>query len=124
MRKEVPEIGWGRFHVLPIRQPGDPGCCATSGATTRSCSCTTSATSRSSSSFPAQASHGRSGLLVNLLSEDHSVAGTDGKHHLQLERYGYRWYPRRRTGLPAPAQRGLGMPAHDAETVNSRCGDH
>ena len=31
-------------------------------------------------------------LLVNLLSEDHSEAGPDGKHHLLLEAYGYRWY--------------------------------
>ena len=38
------------------------------------------------------ANHDRSGLLVNLLSEDHSVAGTDGKHCLQIERYGYRWF--------------------------------
>ena len=31
-------------------------------------------------------------LLVNLLTEDHSQAGEDGKHHLLLEAYGYRWY--------------------------------
>jgi maltose alpha-D-glucosyltransferase / alpha-amylase len=32
------------------------------------------------------------GLLVNLLSEDHSVAQPDGRHRLMLEAYGYRWY--------------------------------
>ena len=32
------------------------------------------------------------GLLVNLLSNDHSRAAEDGKHHLVLEPYGYRWY--------------------------------
>jgi maltose alpha-D-glucosyltransferase/alpha-amylase len=31
-------------------------------------------------------------LLVNLLSEDHSRAGEDGKHRLVIEAYGYRWY--------------------------------
>jgi maltose alpha-D-glucosyltransferase/alpha-amylase len=31
-------------------------------------------------------------LLINLLTEDHSRAGEDGKHHLLLEAYGYRWY--------------------------------
>jgi maltose alpha-D-glucosyltransferase/alpha-amylase len=31
-------------------------------------------------------------LLVNLLAEDHSHAGDDGKHRLMLEAYGYRWY--------------------------------
>jgi maltose alpha-D-glucosyltransferase/alpha-amylase len=31
-------------------------------------------------------------LLINLLSEDHSQAGDNGKHRLVLEAYGYRWY--------------------------------
>ncbi len=31
-------------------------------------------------------------VLSNLLSEDHSRAGADGKHRLVLEGYGYRWY--------------------------------
>jgi maltose alpha-D-glucosyltransferase/alpha-amylase len=91
MRKEVPEIGWGRFFVLPCDNPailllryewrnnavlfvhnldGEP----------------------LELSFPAQASHGHPGLLVNLLSEDHSTAGADGNHCLQIERYGYRWF--------------------------------
>ncbi len=34
--------------------------------------------------------------LVNLLSEDHSRADAQGKHHLLLEAYGYRWYRARR----------------------------
>lgn len=29
---------------------------------------------------------------MNLLTESHSNAGEDGKHHLVLEGYGYRWY--------------------------------
>ena len=29
---------------------------------------------------------------MNLLTEDHSRAGDDGKHHVVLEGYGYRWY--------------------------------
>src|SRR5689334_17131743 len=36
------------------------------------------------------APHGR--MLVNLLSEDHSRAGEDGRHRLVMEPYGYRWY--------------------------------
>jgi maltose alpha-D-glucosyltransferase/alpha-amylase len=31
-------------------------------------------------------------VLVNLLSEDHSLAGEDGRHQLVIEPYGYRWY--------------------------------
>jgi maltose alpha-D-glucosyltransferase/alpha-amylase len=30
--------------------------------------------------------------LINLLAEDHSRAGKDGKHTLLIEGYGYRWY--------------------------------
>jgi maltose alpha-D-glucosyltransferase/alpha-amylase len=30
--------------------------------------------------------------LINLLSEDHSVATDSGKHCILLEPYGYRWY--------------------------------
>jgi maltose alpha-D-glucosyltransferase/alpha-amylase len=91
MRKEVPEIGWGDFTVLKVRDPAvlalrydwrnnsvlflhnlheqpreillDP---RVSGA------------------------HGK--LLVNLLAEDHSRANESGKHRIVLEGYGYRWY--------------------------------
>jgi len=36
---------------------------------------------------------GREGrVLVNLLGDDHSRAADDGRHHLLLEAYGYRWY--------------------------------
>ncbi|MFL5180661.1 MAG: trehalose synthase, partial [Microvirga sp.] len=31
-------------------------------------------------------------VLSNLLSDDHSWVGQDGKHRLVLEGYGYRWY--------------------------------
>jgi maltose alpha-D-glucosyltransferase/alpha-amylase len=31
-------------------------------------------------------------VLVNLLSDNHSRAGKNGKHQLLLEAYGYRWY--------------------------------
>ena len=91
MRKEVPEIGWGDFAVLKIRDPAvlalrydwrnnsvlflhnlheqareivlDPGVPRTQGQ-----------------------------LLVNLLAEDHSRANDSGKHRIMLEGYGYRWY--------------------------------
>ena len=31
-------------------------------------------------------------LLVNLLTDEHSRSREDGRHHLLLEAYGYRWY--------------------------------
>jgi maltose alpha-D-glucosyltransferase/alpha-amylase len=91
MRKEVPEIGWGTFCELPVDNPAILALryewrnnavlfvhnLGAEPAEVR---------------LPAQESHGRSGLLANLLSEDHSQAGDDGNHVLQLERYGYRWY--------------------------------
>jgi maltose alpha-D-glucosyltransferase / alpha-amylase len=30
--------------------------------------------------------------LINLLTENHSQAAEDGKHHVLLEAYAYRWY--------------------------------
>jgi maltose alpha-D-glucosyltransferase / alpha-amylase len=91
MRKEVPEIGWGDFTVLKVRDPAvlalrydwrnnsvlflhnlheqpreilvDPG---------------------------VSREHGK--LLVNLLAENHSRANKSGKHRIMLEGYGYRWY--------------------------------
>ena len=91
MRKEVPEVGWGDFQVLPIRDPaifairydwrnnsvlfvhnldGIPREIA----------------------FRTGLPDAQGRLLVNLLTEDHSQGGEDGKHHLLLEAYGYRWY--------------------------------
>jgi maltose alpha-D-glucosyltransferase / alpha-amylase len=91
MRKEVPEIGWGDFTILKIRDPAvlavrydwrnnsvlflhnlheqpreiliDPN---------------------------VKREHGK--LLVNLLAEDHSRSNDSGKHRIMLEGYGYRWY--------------------------------
>ena len=91
MRKEVPEIGWGDFSVLKVRNSAvlalrydwrnnsvlflhnldeeprevlvDPG---------------------------VSGEHGE--LLVNLLSDVHSKADKFGKHRVVLEGYGYRWY--------------------------------
>jgi maltose alpha-D-glucosyltransferase/alpha-amylase len=91
MRKEVPEVGWGDFEVLSIR---DPAVLAIRydwrnnsvlfvhnfDAIPREVGFSTGL----------RGNEGR--LLINLLTEDHSRAGEDGKHHLLLEAYGYRWY--------------------------------
>jgi maltose alpha-D-glucosyltransferase/alpha-amylase len=91
MRKEVPEIGWGTYKVLPsgasevlvIRYdwrnnavivihnlaaaPLEIRLAITSGK-------------------------GQERNLINLLSENHSYADGRGRHHIVLEPYGYRWY--------------------------------
>ena len=94
MRKEVPEIGWGDFTVIALSDPavlimrydwrnnwvlfvhnldGTPREIAFSVGLAGE-----------------NARHGDE--LVNLLSEDHSRAGKDGRHRLVIEGYGYRWY--------------------------------
>jgi maltose alpha-D-glucosyltransferase / alpha-amylase len=91
MRKEVPEVGWGDFVVIPMRNPAvlvmrydwrnnsvlfvhnfDPEPHEIPFAT------------------GVQGEHGD--LLVNLLGTEHSKPGDDGKHHLVIEGWGYRWY--------------------------------
>jgi len=91
MRKEVPEIGWGDFQVLPIRDPAI-------FAVRYDWRNNSVLFVHNLDSIPREIafSTGLSGdqgrLLVNLLSEDHSRAADNGKHHLLLEEYGYRWY--------------------------------
>jgi maltose alpha-D-glucosyltransferase/alpha-amylase len=91
MRKEVPEIGWGDFEVLPIRDPAILAIRYDWRNNSVLFVHNLSDTPREvafSANVPGDA--GR--LLVNLLTEDHSRAGDDGRHHLLLEAYGYRWY--------------------------------
>ena len=91
MRKEVPEIGWGDFQVIPVREP---------------CVLVVRYDWRNNSVLfvhnldekPREVSFnvglaGETGkLLVNLLTEAHSRAGKNDRHTLLLEGYGYRWY--------------------------------
>jgi len=91
MRKEVPEIGWGDFQVIPVREP---------------CVLVVRYDWRNNSVLfvhnldekPREVSFnvglaGKTGkLLVNLLTEDHSRAGKNDRHTILLEGYGYRWY--------------------------------
>jgi maltose alpha-D-glucosyltransferase/alpha-amylase len=91
MRKEVPEVGWGDFEVLSTR---DPAVLAMRYDWRNN----SVLFLHNLDAIPKEIafSTGLRGnearLLVNLLTEDHSRAGEDGKHHLLLEAYGYRWY--------------------------------
>ena len=91
MRKEVPEIGWGTFKVLNIRDNAILGLrydwrnnsalfLHNLADEPREIRFTTEL----------QGDEGRS--LINLLSTEHSEVGDDGKHCVCLEAYGYRWY--------------------------------
>jgi maltose alpha-D-glucosyltransferase/alpha-amylase len=94
MRKEVPEIGWGDFAVIPIRDPAvlvirydwrnnSALFVHNLDAKPREIAFSVGLTG---------AQGGQGNLLVNLLSEDHSRADKRGKHRLVIEGYGYRWF--------------------------------
>jgi maltose alpha-D-glucosyltransferase/alpha-amylase len=91
MRKEIPEIGWGRFDFLTTRNPA----VLAMRYRWRNNSVVivhnfADVPREVSFSVPEAGEDGR--LLMNLLSEDHSRADARGKHRLLLEAYGYRWY--------------------------------
>ena len=87
MRKEVPEIGWGKFTILAS---------GTSAILALRYEWRNNAAlflhNLSDAAREARLQTGADGLLVNLLSEDHSRLTDDGMHHIMLEPYGYRWF--------------------------------
>jgi maltose alpha-D-glucosyltransferase/alpha-amylase len=91
MRKEVPEIGWGDFVVIRTRDPA----VLVIRYDWRNNSVVTvhnvDAKPREVA-FDVGLGEDQGRVLSNLLSEDHSWIGEDGKHHIVLEGYGYRWY--------------------------------
>lgn len=94
MRKEVPEVGWGDFSVIPA---GDDAVLVmrydwrnNSVLFVHNLDGKPREIAFSVGLPPENEEQER--LLVNLLAEDHSRAGKDGRHHLVIEPYGYRWY--------------------------------
>jgi maltose alpha-D-glucosyltransferase/alpha-amylase len=94
MRKEVPEVGWGDFAVIPTR---DPAVLVmrydwrnNSVLFVHNLDAKPRGVAFSVGLDGDNAGQGKH--LVNLLAEDHSQAGEDGKHRLVIEAYGYRWY--------------------------------
>jgi maltose alpha-D-glucosyltransferase / alpha-amylase len=94
MRKEVPEIGWGDFTIIPSGQrevliirydwrDNSVLFIHNFGAMPREITF-------SLRLGPDNAA--RRDVLINLLSEDHSRAGRDGRHRMVVEGYGYHWY--------------------------------
>jgi maltose alpha-D-glucosyltransferase/alpha-amylase len=91
MRKEVPEIGWGDFEVLATRDPAVLAIRYDWRNNSVVLVHNLDASPREIA-FSTGVEGERGRLLVNLLSHDHSHASEDGRHHLLLEAYGYRWY--------------------------------
>lgn len=88
-RKECPEIGWGHWRVLKTSSPSvlalrydwrNNGVVFLHNFDAKNRTVT----------FEAGSADG--GMLANLLSGDHSRADGRGKHRVELEGYGYRWY--------------------------------
>jgi maltose alpha-D-glucosyltransferase/alpha-amylase len=91
MRKEVPEIGWGDFEVL---KTGDSAVLAIRYDWRNNAVLFVHnlAAEPHEISVSVGVSAEESQVLVNLLSEDHSLAGAAGRHRMMLEAYGYRWF--------------------------------
>jgi maltose alpha-D-glucosyltransferase/alpha-amylase len=91
MRKELPEVGWGDFAVIPTRNPAvlvmryawrNNWVLFVHNFDAKP----------HEVSFSVGLHHEAGRLLVNLLAEEHSYGDEHGKHRLVIEAYGYRWY--------------------------------
>jgi maltose alpha-D-glucosyltransferase/alpha-amylase len=91
MRKEVPEIGWGDFEVIDTH---DQAVLAIRyDWRNNSVLFVHNLDDKPREvSFAVGLDDGTERLLVNLLTEDHSRAGDDGRHHMLIDAFGYRWY--------------------------------
>jgi maltose alpha-D-glucosyltransferase/alpha-amylase len=91
MRKEVPEIGWGEFTLL---RTGTQAVLAMRYDWRNNAALfvhNLSAQPREVRIAPgAKGSH--DGVLINLLTEDHSEPDLNGIHHIVLAPYGYCWF--------------------------------
>jgi maltose alpha-D-glucosyltransferase/alpha-amylase len=91
MRKEVPEIGWGDFTIIATRNPAVL-------AIRYDWRNNSVLFVHNLDEQPREVSFAlgldgkQGGHLINLLTEDHNRADAQGKHHLMLEAYAYRWY--------------------------------
>jgi maltose alpha-D-glucosyltransferase / alpha-amylase len=90
MRKEVPEIGWGDYEIIPTR---DHAILVIRYDWRNNSVLFVHNLDARPREIVFSAGLGAAGrLLVNVLSGDHSRAGDSGQHCLVIEGYGYRWY--------------------------------
>jgi maltose alpha-D-glucosyltransferase/alpha-amylase len=90
MRKEVPEIGWGDFSVIATGNPAILALRYDWRGNSVLIIHNLDGKPREVRIDPDVGDKG--GQLVNLLSEDHSMADEDGRHCILMEGYGYHWY--------------------------------
>ena len=91
MRKEVPEIGWGDFEFI---KTGDTAVLGLryDWRNNSTLFLHNFAQEPREIEFSTGLKGEVGGMLINLLSPDHSRAEKNGKHRVCLEGYGYRWY--------------------------------
>ena len=91
MRKEVPEIGWGSFTVLPSGTP-EVLVLRYDWRNNAVLVIHNLAPMPLEIRLDLKSDTAQEGNLINLLAENHSYADNRGRHHIVLEPYGYRWY--------------------------------
>ena len=90
MRKEVPEIGWGDFSFIPT---GAKEALAMQYDWRNNAVAFVHNLSGEPREIRLSVMLGEKNcVLVNLLSADHSQPDANGRHHILLEPYGYRWF--------------------------------
>jgi maltose alpha-D-glucosyltransferase / alpha-amylase len=89
LRKECPEIGWGKCTVL---NTGNPGVLAMRYDWRNNSVLTLHNFTEKPKSIRLNPGVKDGGRLVNLLIGEHSEADSNGKHVIVVEGYGYRWY--------------------------------
>jgi maltose alpha-D-glucosyltransferase / alpha-amylase len=90
MRKEVPEIGWGDFAILKVR---DPAVLALRYDWRNNSVVVLHNLHEEPREILLDVEMEEQGRrLMNLLGDEHSEAEETGKHRIVLEGYGYRWY--------------------------------
>ena len=91
MRKEVPEIGWGSFTVLPSGTP-EVLVLRYDWRNNAVLVIHNLAANPLEIRLDLVTGNAREADLINLLAENHSYADTRGRHNIVLEPYAYRWY--------------------------------
>ena len=105
VRKECPEIGWGSWSLLSIRNRSILGICYSWRGNSV-------VVLHNFSSRPQEAKfvldHPEGQLLSNLLVNEEVRADKTGTHHIALESYGYRWFRVGGLGYALHVQRDSG----------------
>jgi maltose alpha-D-glucosyltransferase/alpha-amylase len=91
MRKEVPEIGWGKFTILECGRP-EVFALRYSWRNNAVVVVHNFCAEPLELELRPGARGLHNGLLVNLLSNDNSEPDEHGTHHIMMEPYGYRWF--------------------------------